>query len=271
MSERGLRKADPETVVKKLVARATLTWNLIEDGDRVLIAASGGKDSTALAWALQAVRRAIGKKYELIAVHIAADFPSSCDTAVLSARFSDWGIPLEIVRVPVIGRLKPGRKMNCYWCSTQRRTELLRYAAERGYNKIALGHHLDDIIETFFMNLLQKGEMIGMPAKLEYEKYPVTLIRPLAMLEERQIIEYADAADILKSTCTCAYGNNSERRAMRAKIAALTGNSGHTKRRILAGLSSGAKDLLLELRSSQTERRETPQTMGTSCEPDSAQ
>jgi tRNA 2-thiocytidine biosynthesis protein TtcA len=129
-------------------------------------------------------------------------------------------------------RLKEGEKMNCYWCSTQRRTELLKYAIENNFSKIALGHHLDDIIETFFMNLCAKGEMSAMPVLLKYRKYPVSLIRPLAYLEERQIIECAAEQNILKAACTCPYGANSKRRDMRQRIADFTGNSGAVKRRI---------------------------------------
>ena len=86
--------------------------------------------------------------------------------------------------MPVIGRLKPGRSMNCYWCSMQRRTELIRYAMAEGFNKIALGHHLDDIVETLMMNMLYKGQISGMLPILRYEKYPVSIIRPLALCEE---------------------------------------------------------------------------------------
>jgi tRNA(Ile)-lysidine synthase TilS/MesJ len=101
--------------------------------------------------------------------------------------------------------------MNCYWCSTQRRTELLKYAIEHNFNKIALGHHLDDIIETFFMNMTAKGELSAMPVLLKYRKYPVSLIRPLAYLEEQQIISCAAEQDILRAVCTCPYGLNSRR------------------------------------------------------------
>jgi hypothetical protein len=80
--------------------------------------------------------------------------------------------------------------MNCYWCSTQRRTELIRYAMERGFNKIALGHHLDDAVETLLMNMLYKGEIGGMLPLLRYRKYPLSIIRPLVLCEERQLVEY---------------------------------------------------------------------------------
>jgi tRNA 2-thiocytidine biosynthesis protein TtcA len=219
---------------------------LIREGDRILIAASGGKDSTVLAWALSSIRPALKVNYDLAALHISTDFCACCKKSVLSQRLAEWGIPFTDLFVPVIGRLKEGEKMNCYWCSTQRRTELLQFAIENNFNKIALGHHLDDIIETFFMNMCAKGEISAMPILLKYRKYPVSLIRPLAYLEERQIIECAAAQNILKAACTCPYGVNSKRRDIRQRIAAFTGGSGAVKRRILKALASGERDLLTE-------------------------
>jgi tRNA 2-thiocytidine biosynthesis protein TtcA len=246
MANRFLRKARAGTVVQKLTAKAVLERKLIEDGDRVLIAASGGKDSTVMAWALSALRRGLKRNYELAALHISSDFCACCKKSVLSQRLEEWGILFTDLFVPIIGRLKEGEKMNCYWCSTQRRTELLRYAVEHNFNKIALGHHLDDIIETFFMNMTAKGELSTMPMYLEYRKYPVILIRPLGYVEEQQIIACAAEKDILKAACTCPYGVNSRRRDMRKRIAEFTGNSGAVKRRILKALSSGSGNLLVD-------------------------
>jgi tRNA 2-thiocytidine biosynthesis protein TtcA len=239
MSGRFFRRAGAREIVRKLCAKAVLEYKLISEGDRILIATSGGKDSTVMAWALASLRPALKKNYELRALHISSDFCSCCKKPVLSRQLDGWGIPFTDIFVPVIGRLKEGRRMNCYWCSTQRRTELLKYAVEGGYNKIALGHHLDDIVETFFMNLCAKGELSAMPLRLSYRKYPVELIRPLACLEEQQILSCAAELGILKAACTCPFGINSKRRDMREKIAALTGGSGAVKRRILRALSAG--------------------------------
>ncbi|MDR0877966.1 MAG: tRNA 2-thiocytidine biosynthesis TtcA family protein [Treponema sp.] len=246
MADRFLRKNSASTIVQKLVTKAVLERNLINEGDRILIAVSGGKDSTTLAWALSAIRPAVKKNYELAALHISSDFCSCCKKSILSERLDEWGIPFTDLFVPVIGRLKEGEKMNCYWCSTQRRTELLKYAAENNFNKIALGHHLDDIIETFFMNLTAKGELLSMPVLLRYRKYPVSLIRPLFLIEEQQVIACAEEQNILKAACTCPFGVNSKRRDVRKRIAEFTGNSGAIKRRILKALSSSEKDLLEE-------------------------
>jgi tRNA 2-thiocytidine biosynthesis protein TtcA len=246
MSNRFVRRADPASVVHKLTVKAVLERNLVCEGDRILIAVSGGKDSTVLAWALSAIRPAVKASYELAALHISTDFCACCKKSILTQRLEEWGIPFTDLFVPVIGRLKEGEKMNCYWCSTQRRTELMRYAVENGFNKIALGHHLDDIIETFFMNLCAKGALSAMPILVKYRKFPVTLIRPLGYLEERQIIECADVQNILKAACTGHYGVNSRRRDIRQRLAEFTGGSGAVKRRILKALASGERDLLTE-------------------------
>ncbi|WP_162510534.1 tRNA 2-thiocytidine biosynthesis TtcA family protein [Treponema endosymbiont of Eucomonympha sp.] len=222
--------------VKRLAVKAVLERGLIADGDRILLAVSGGKDSTVLAWALSAIRRAVRKDYALEALHISSDFCVCCKKAALADRLAEWGVPFHDLFVPVVGRLKAGKKMNCYWCSTQRRTELLKYAAGHGFNKIALGHHLDDIIETFFMNLLHKGELAAMPLLLAYRKYPASLIRPLAYAEERQVVECAAEQGILKTACTCPYGQNSLRRDVRRRIAGLWSDSGAAKRRLFKAL-----------------------------------
>jgi tRNA 2-thiocytidine biosynthesis protein TtcA len=226
-------RATRSNIIHKLVTKAVMEWNLIEDGDRILIAASGGKDSTVMAWALSSVRPAIRKTYELAALHISSDFCACCKKSALEQCLTEWEISFTDLPVPIIGRLKPGRTMNCYWCSTQRRTELLKYAVERGFNKIALGHHLDDIIETFFMNMMAKGELSAMPILLKYRKYPVSIIRPLGLVEEQQIIACAEEKGILKTSCTCPFSTNSNRRAVRRRIVDFTGNSDAVKRRIL--------------------------------------
>ena len=244
MANRFLRRAGASDAVLKLMAKAILEKRLIQDGDRILIAASGGKDSTVMAWALASIRQALKRDYSLGALHISSDFCACCKKTALSEQLERWGIPFEDLAVPILGRLKEGRRMNCYWCSTQRRTELLKYAIANGYNRIALGHHLDDIIETFFMNMTAKGELQAMPMALRYRKYPVTLIRPLGYIEERQIIACAAEQGILKSVCTCPYGLRSARREMRERIAAFTAESASVKRRILKSLATGPMDLL---------------------------
>jgi tRNA 2-thiocytidine biosynthesis protein TtcA len=246
MGSRFFHRTGASEIVQKLAIKAVKERSLVCEGDRILIAVSGGKDSSVLAWALSSIRPALKINYELAAIHISTDFCACCKKAVLRKRLEEWNIPFTDLFVPVIYRLKEGKKMNCYWCSTQRRLELIKYAVENGFNKIALGHHLDDIIETFFMNLCSKGTLLAMPILLNYRKYPVSLIRPLAFLEEKQIIACAAQKNILKAACTCPYGQNSERGKMRKKITAFTGDSRDVKWKILNALGTGDVDYLTE-------------------------
>ncbi len=238
-----------EQVVDGLVVKALKTWNMLEPGDRVLIAASGGKDSAVMARDLSlklSQGRLVGAAksdgaadsggIELGALHIRNDFSPLGMTDRLRDEYEAWGLPLALVDVAVEGRLKPGRRMNCYWCSTQRRTELIRYALANGYTAIALGHHLDDVLETLFMNMMGKAELSTMPPVVRYRKYPLKVIRPLYLVEERQIIELASSLGLLSETCSCGYNERSARDETRRRVEALTGGSADAKRSILESL-----------------------------------
>lgn len=210
---------DIEKLIDKKINQAILRYKMIEDGDRILIAVSGGKDSLTLAHHL-------GKKagsrfhinFDIHAVHVRTDFENSVEKSGFEQFLSDRKIPFTVIDVPILSRLKPGKKMNCYWCSSQRRMELMKFATDYGYNKIALGHHMDDILETFFMNMSYKGELSTMLPVLKYDNYPQTVIRPLALVKERDIITFADRSDLSKITCTCNYDTQSKRKEMRAVL-----------------------------------------------------
>ena len=144
--------------VNKKITKAIHDFNLIEDGDRVLIATSGGKDSSVLLMELAARLGKFGPKCELAAIHIQSDFADKAPREFLQRMAEEYPqVPFYFKDVAVEARLKEGRKLNCYWCSTQRRTELIKFASENNFNKIALGHHMDDIVETLLMNMLYKG------------------------------------------------------------------------------------------------------------------
>lgn len=192
---------------------------MIEPGDKVAVAVSGGKDSLTMAYFLsRKANSAYHIDFGMQAVHVRTDFDNSVEKSGFDKFLKDEGIPLTVIDVPVLKRLKPGRKMNCYWCSSQRRMELMKFASESGCNKIALGHHMDDILETFFMNMAYKGEMSTMLPVMKFDHYEQTLIRPLALVKEREIIDFADRMGLSKIACTCGFDTQSKRREMRSAI-----------------------------------------------------
>ena len=137
-----------------------------------------------------------------------------------------------------MARLKPGRKMNCYWCSTQRRSELLKYAMENGFNKIALGHHLDDVLETLLMNMIDQRKLTAMPPLLTYDNYPVSIIRPLSYAPEDLIIKHATLGGFIGWTCTCNYQENSNRKKARQQLEVITGGDRKKKTHMYESLKN---------------------------------
>lgn len=229
------RMANPRLF--RVIDHAVERYDMIEEGDRILVGASGGKDSTALVEYLGSrLARRSGPRFTFLALHVESGIGSPIRPDLV-ARFAEWGVSLEALRVDVMGRLKPGKKMNCWWCSTQRRGALNDYAIENGFNKIALGHHLDDILETAIMNALVKGELSTMPPRLAYDRYPVTIIRPLALADVAMIERHADERGYVRMTCTCDFQDNSGRKDARRKLAALTDGRYEEKRKLFDALS----------------------------------
>lgn len=230
--------------------KAILKYDMIQEGDRILIAVSGGKDSMTMLYNLAKSRPHFPVKYEVGAIHIKTDFCNCSKKSSLEAKLEEWEVPYEIVPVSVTKRLKEGRKMNCYWCSTQRRMELIKYAGANGYNKIALGHHMDDILETFFMNMAYNSELSTMLPVLQYDNYPFTVIRPLALVKEKEIIRFAEEMDIHRLVCKCRYGANSKRKDMRKVIEFMTDGAEYIRENIYNAMENPkARYLLDELNS----------------------
>lgn len=201
--------------VSRRIDKAIFGYKLIQPGDRVLVGLSGGKDSVTLAHQLARKARAFSIQFEVAAVHIRTEYADLDGIERLRELAEGVGLPFEQITISVSGRLKPGRKMNCYWCSTQRRTELLRYAERHGFTRIALGHHMDDILETFLMNLTQKGEISTMLPVLRYDNYPQWVIRPLAWVTEAQTEAYAREIGFQTVRCRCGFDTTSRRRSVR--------------------------------------------------------
>lgn len=214
-----IMKKEPK--LSSLIDKACFDYSLIVPGDRILIGASGGKDSTALIEYFSNRLKRPDCKFEYKALNIKSDFAPDFPPGILDL-FREWEVPFESIAVNILERVKDGQKMSCYWCSTQRRTELLNYAIKNGFNKIALGHHMDDILETFLMNMLNKGEFSTMIPSLKYENYPVTIIRPLCYVAEERIIQHSKTQGYYGFTCTCNYQDNSTRKGARQQLETLT-------------------------------------------------
>ena len=219
--------------ISSLIDKAIFDYNLIEDNDKILIGASGGKDSTLLIQYFANRSRRPSCNFQYKAVHIKSDFASDFPKEIHEL-FNSWNVPFETIDVNTLERVQEGQKMSCYWCSTQRRTELLKYAIDNGYNKISLGNHMDDILETLLMNMLNKGELAAMPPKLKYDNFPITIIRPLCYVSENRIIEYAEELGFKKYTCTCTFQDNSTRKEARRLLETLTEGDNTKKERLFA-------------------------------------
>lgn len=226
-----------ETKLCSYIDKACYDYSLIEDGDKILIGASGGKDSTALIQYFANRSKRKNCNFEYLALHIKNDFAPPFPSGILSL-FEKWNVNFSSIDVNVLERVKEGRKMNCYWCSTQRRTELIHFALENGFNKIALGHHLDDILETFLMNMLNKGEIATMVPRLKYDNYPLTIIRPLCYVSENRLIKEAVDNNYAGFTCTCNFQDNSDRKLARKKLDELTNGDERVKQRMLNALKN---------------------------------
>jgi tRNA 2-thiocytidine biosynthesis protein TtcA len=221
---------------------------MIDEGDRILIAVSGGIDSTSLAHILWEKSKKIPFQFELEACHVVTDIAPRIaeNEARLDDFFSKMGMVLRRESIPVMDRLDPGREMNCFFCAMQRRTRLLALANQHGFTKIAYGHHMDDIIETLLMNMLYKAEISTMPARLELDDHDVVFIRPLSKVSKGEIKLYAADVGIEDLEQSCTYGANSRRERVRAIIEDLASDDERIRNNLSAALGRVKNDYLLE-------------------------
>lgn len=213
---------------KRIMSRllkAMRDYELIEDGDKVLIGLSGGKDSLCLVDLLARRQRILKPRFTVEALHIRMEnIKYESDTTYLKDFCESRGVGFHVVTTGFDASTDM-RKSPCFLCSWNRRKQLFTTAQALGCNKIALGHHQDDIIHTTMMNLFFQGSFSTMPVKLHMRKMPLTIIRPLCLEHEADLRRHAEQNGYRKQAKLCPYETDSHRSDMRDmfnKIEAMT-------------------------------------------------
>ena len=212
-----------ETRLRHLVGKAVGDYRMIESGDRIMVCMSGGKDSYTMLDMLLALQRRAPVRFDLVAVNLDQKQPGFPEQ-VLPDYLSSLGVAYDILEqdtYSVVTRAVPEGKTYCGLCSRLRRGALYRYASENGMTRIALGHHREDIVETFFLNLFHAGKAKAMPPKLLSDDGRHVVIRPMAYCAEADIITYAQMREFPIIPCDlCGSQENLERAKIKSMLRA---------------------------------------------------
>lgn len=207
--------------VRRHVGQAIADYKMIEEGDRVMVCLSGGKDSYAMLDILLNLQRTAPVNFELIAVNMDQKQPGFPEH-VLPGYLDSVGVPYHIVERDTFSIVKdvvPEGKTTCGLCSRLRRGTLYGFAEKIGATKVALGHHKDDIVETLFLNLFYGGRLKAMPPKLLSDDKRNIIIRPMAYCREQDLADYADYKQFPIIPCNlCGSQDNLQRQAIKQML-----------------------------------------------------
>jgi len=207
--------------LRREMGQAIADYNMVEEGDRIMVCLSGGKDSYTMLDILMNLRRSAPVSFDLLAVNLDQKQPGFPEH-VLPEYLQSLDVPYHVIEqdtYSVVNRIVPEGKTTCGLCSRMRRGALYAYAEEHGYNKIALGHHRDDIVETFFLNMFYGGQLKAMPAKLKSDNGKHIVIRPLSYSREKDIAEFAELKQYPIIPCNlCGSQENLQRVQMKKML-----------------------------------------------------
>ena len=222
-------------------------YDMIADGDRILVGLSGGKDSLTLMWMLNERRARIPINYELFAVHIDPGFEKSFSKS-LQSYCNKTGFPLRVERTDygVLAHSSLNRENPCFLCSRLRRKRLFEIADELGCSKLALGHNKDDIIETLFLNMCYAGEISTMLPCMTFFKDRFTLIRPLAFVDEDIIRRFAKEQRFPEFVNPCPSAGVSKRQDIKAMLKGLYRTNKKIKGNLFRAMSHVKTEYLLK-------------------------
>ena len=205
--EKALRKTFRHDLIGRF-EKAVVQYNLVEEGDRIAICISGGKDSMLMAKLFQELKRHNKFPFELFFVCMDPGY-SPENRGIIENNARLLGIPIEFFETEIFDAVYNIEKSPCYLCARMRRGYLYRFAKDHGCNKIALGHHYDDVIETILMGMLYSGQYQAMMPKLRSTNFEgMELIRPMYLIREKDIIRWRDSAGLHFLQCACKFTDN---------------------------------------------------------------
>ena len=194
----------PQKFFSKII-RAVVEFDMIQDGDKILIGLSGGKDGLFLTFALANLKLRLAKKFSLTALTINPMFTDNFQEKISALKnfCKEFEIDFEVENVDINGAIKNSTENPCFTCAFFRRGAINRIAKKIGANKIAYAHHLDDAVETFFMSLLASGQLTTFLPKTFLSRTSLTVIRPLVYLREKEISNFVTKNNlpVVKSPC----------------------------------------------------------------------